>query len=150
MPEGYLEDILEDVYETLEEVSFDSTFNKLPTPEQHKSTIPFESGTFRGIAYHWCHKERIDQDVETTLQFLDNGEVLGSGFDSDDGEYELSGTWKEDEDHSYMLRWKEIYDDFNVKVQCRMVNDDKGTIISGLFRSSRNVKGNVNMELSLK
>jgi len=158
----YGEDFLQNIVETIQEVQFDAQFNALPTPVPDKSTRPLESGTFRGASYdrpwHYIDSdvETIEQDVETMLQFMENGDISGSGCDSVDGEYELSGMWKVAGDgNSYLLRWKETYDDFDVKVQCDMKmsdiddadEDNQTWVVNGYFRSSRDVKGYFNMEL---
>jgi hypothetical protein len=158
------EDFLRNIFETIQEVQFDAQFNALPRPVPNKSTRPLESGTFRGAAYEETRRyitleddgEIIEQDVETMLQFMENGDISGSGYDSVDGEYELSGMWKSAGDGEYyLLRWKETYDDFDVKVQCNMKSsdmddaeeDNQTWVVDGYFRSSRDVRGYLNMEL---
>mmetsp|Transcript_8027 Transcript_8027/g.10781 ORF Transcript_8027/g.10781 Transcript_8027/m.10781 type:complete len:418 (-) Transcript_8027:544-1797(-) len=137
----------EDIMSKLKDDRFDLEFYKLspPTPNTPRP----DSGNFDGISSEWNNESKVSQEVRVTLRFEDDGIISGSGIDSIDGSYVLSGNWK-DRNDGYLLRWKETYDDFDVEVKCEMTNVDDKVVINGTYKSSLGVRGNFKLDRKKK
>eukprot|EP00553_Chaetoceros_curvisetus_P003088 CAMPEP_0204612262 /NCGR_PEP_ID=MMETSP0717-20131115/345_1 /ASSEMBLY_ACC=CAM_ASM_000666 /TAXON_ID=230516 /ORGANISM="Chaetoceros curvisetus" /LENGTH=627 /DNA_ID=CAMNT_0051624273 /DNA_START=77 /DNA_END=1960 /DNA_ORIENTATION=- len=142
---GELSVLLEECNRVLDEVIFDADFNKLPIPTNEPP--PLKRGKFKGKSKELDRGKLIEQDVATDLVFGEDGSILGSGIDSADGDYMVAGSWRKC-GSEYLLRWKEVYEGFNVKVQGKAITLESGKVvmIRGYFRSSLGIKGRFNIQ----
>merc|ERR1712038_2101935 len=140
------------LYDYLQEISAvtHSKFDSLPIPDKTFASAP--NGMYKGGAYEIYGWSKTYQQVETKLEFRNDGTMYGKGTDSIDGDYSIKGHWKALDDGGYLLHWKERYVGFTVKVQCEMkssmVDDVKFTTIEGTFKSSRNISGTLSLTSS--
>ena len=100
-------------------------------PSTNTAIDPFRgSGLYTGVT---VESDGAVQEVETFLQFLNNGKVEGIGFDEEDGPYRVRGTWR-----GSTVNWTEKYEDYSVRVECTC----PGLALECTFVSSvDNIKG---------
>ena len=122
---------------------FDAEFKAVPSRVDGGIPLP-ASGTYRGWSEERDGSVFDRQDVRTRLVFGDDGSISGSGRDSFDGTYGVSGEWGGGAGE-YLLRWTEDYDDFSVEIRCRMKKGRKK--MRGVYESSRGVGGNLELEI---
>ena len=93
------------------------------------------SGLWRGSTEE---SDGASQIVCSTLRFLPNGEISGSGDDEDDGAYIIEGAWT-----PCMVKWTETYSggpNGNFKVTVRATVSEKNQLKCD-FVSTKNVRG---------
>jgi len=133
---------------TLLNEEFDEKFYKEKEKETqgeewNEGSIP-PSGTYKGTTNE---RDGVSQNVSMKLIFEPNGNMYGSGIDSIDGMYEISGEWV-----GGKVRWTEVYEEgqgsFNVIVRGKVAlpkqNEEESITptIQADFVSDRNVRGN--------
>lgn len=127
-----------------------------PSASSSTATIPPRSGVFKGTSTDYCTiGDDVVQEVNTTFDFQNDGTIVGSGFDSEDGKYVVEGNWKlSPKGSEYVFLWEETYSRYSVTVVGFMPQKPtKGaeaySIIYGRFCSSHDIpaKGTFKIEL---
>lgn len=125
---------------SLKKSQFDEIFNNALVSSQEDGVSAPTSGTYSGWSEEWNGHENIRQEVQTQFIFKDNGTIIGSGEDSIDGKYVVSGEWRGWEG-KYLLCWTETYDRYSVEAQCKMEIPKVNPKMKGYYRSTQDIEG---------